>query len=643
MKTIKSDFFIYGMVTALSAGGLALDLSWELGVSGGISYITLLIPGLLAHNRRAILIAAIAGSILTITGYYLSPSGGELWKIFLNRSLSIFAIWVTASLCLYHLHRENQLQRSNKLLDAISHAQSQFIQKTDSVFFFEELLEKTLSLTESEFGFIAELVNDSNGRPYLKSLATSNIRWKDQTNETYQKYLTTGLELYNFNSLYGEVISTEQHVISNQPSTDHRRGGLPHGHPPLHSFLGFPFIYDKKLFGMVCLANRPEGYDQNLVEYLQPFAETCGNLVRGRQNDIKRQRADKRLLETENRLYRVVQNAPIPLMIHSEDGQVHMVNKIWTELTGYSQSDIPTIQEWAQKAFKGKESQVLKEVQKLYDFDKNGIEGNFTVTTSTGEKQYWDFRTSPLGKLPNGMKFVISMAIDITSREAEKHKLEASLEQLRNLSNRLQSIREEERKTIASDVHDEIGQILTSLKYDLNWMQPRISESQVALKEKIASMEHLIDDLIETVQRIATNLYPMVLNDLGLCEAVAGQAKKFQDTTGIKCELNLESAPIDLDMEKSIMVFRIFQETLTNVARHANASQVNVNFHKSQEKFLMVITDNGKGISEAQAYNEDSMGILVMRERARLWDGEVLITGTPGKGTTVKLRMPLNN
>lgn len=641
MKKIETSLYLYIVGVALAGGCLALDLSWELGVAGGILYMTLIIPGLLAHNRRFIIVAALTGTVLTIAGYFLSPFGGELWKVFINRFLALLAIWVTAGLSLYHLQRENRLQRSNNLLDAISHAQSQFIQETNSIFFFEELLAKTLALTESQYGFIAELVHGSTGKPYLKSLATTNLPWKDEADEIYKKFLKTGLELHNMDSLYGTVITTGEPIISNEPSTDHRRGGLPPGHPPLESFLGLPFVFNKELFGMVCLANRPGGYDKNLVEYLQPFVGTCGNLVRAYQMEKIRQQAEKKLQETENRLYRVVRNAPIPLMIHSEDGQVHMVNKMWTELTGYNQSDIPTIQQWAEKAYGEQKHRIQKETNKLYSIDKLQLEGNFPITTSSGKTQVWDFRSSPLGKLPNGMNLVISMAMDITDREHEKHQLEASLEQLRNLSNRLQTIREEERKHIAREVHDEIGQTLTSLKYDFNWVKSQFSESQKPLREKIKTMENLVNDLMQTVQRIASDLHPMVLDDLGLCEAVEWQAQEFQDKTGIQCELNLEPIPINLDANQSTMVFRVFQEALTNVARHANASTINIHFYRDQKQIGLTITDNGKGITQAQVYDEKSMGLLGMRERARLWGGEIHITGVSGKGTTVKLRIPL--
>jgi len=142
-------------------------------------------------------------------------------------------------------------------------------------------------------GFIAELVHNSNGKPYLKSLATTNIPWEDETDEIYRKFLKTGLELHNFDSLYGAVIASGEPVISNEPATDRRRAGLPKGLPPLHSFLGFPFIHNKELFGMVCLANRPGGYDKNIVDYLQPFIGTCENLVRAHQTEKLRLEASE--------------------------------------------------------------------------------------------------------------------------------------------------------------------------------------------------------------------------------------------------------------------------------------------------------------------------------------------------------------
>ncbi|OGQ57851.1 MAG: hypothetical protein A3J24_02065 [Deltaproteobacteria bacterium RIFCSPLOWO2_02_FULL_53_8] len=189
--------------------------------------------------------------------------------------------------------------KTNNLLKAISRAQNQFIANVKERELFGELLDTLLPLTESEYGFIGEVFYTPEGKPYLKEYALTNIAWNDATRALLEEHSKTGLEFKNLNSLYGAVLTTGKTVISNRPSEDSRRCGLPHGHPPLNAFLGIPFYFSGRLIGMVGLANRPGGYDQNIVDYLEPLISTCSNIIQAYNNDKGRKSAQEALIKSE--------------------------------------------------------------------------------------------------------------------------------------------------------------------------------------------------------------------------------------------------------------------------------------------------------------------------------------------------------
>ncbi len=232
--------------------------------------------------------------------------------------------------------------------------------------------------------------------------------------------------------------------------------------------------------------------------------------------------------------------------------------------------------------------------------------------------------------------------------------LRSSYEQLRALAAHIQFIREEERARIAREIHDELGQALTALKIDLSWLGDQFTESRRSgdlsqttgeaqpILAKIQSMFGLIDMTIQSVRRIATELRPGMLDDLGLVAAIEWQAQDFQRRTGIQCKLFIESEEdAVLDKELSTALFRIFQETLTNVARHAQATKVNITLTESTGTLRLEIEDNGKGITEEDISDPKSLGLLGTRERALLFGGDVNITGSPGKGTRISVSIPL--
>jgi signal transduction histidine kinase len=221
-----------------------------------------------------------------------------------------------------------------------------------------------------------------------------------------------------------------------------------------------------------------------------------------------------------------------------------------------------------------------------------------------------------------------------------EEKLQRSHDQLRALTGHLQFVREEERTRIAREVHDELGQALTGLRLDLSWLSGKFHGAR-APRRKIKSMSAQIDATIQAIRRIATELRPGVLDSLGLAAAIEWQAAEFQERTGITCELKVEVTETMWEREFSTACFRIFQETLTNITRHAHAKHVVVRLAQKGADFLLTISDDGRGITEKQITHPGSIGLIGMKERAAQAGGDVSFTRSPVGGTTVTLRVPL--
>ncbi len=227
---------------------------------------------------------------------------------------------------------------------------------------------------------------------------------------------------------------------------------------------------------------------------------------------------------------------------------------------------------------------------------------------------------------------------------AERSRVE---ENLRALSAHLQSVREAERTRIAREIHDDLGQMLTAVMMDLSWLEDKLSKPRdVAarnnLTEKVVAMSKLVGKTMDTVRTIAAELRPGILDELGLKAAIEWQCRDFHKQTGIKCDLTTELEEIALDRQSATAVFRILQESLTNVLRHAKASVVTLKLGLQGDTLVLKIKDNGRGITEAEIIDAHSLGILGMRERATMFGGMVDIKSLDGDGTCVTVRMPLN-
>jgi PAS domain S-box-containing protein len=250
------------------------------------------------------------------------------------------------------------------------------------------------------------------------------------------------------------------------------------------------------------------------------------------------------------------------------------------------------------------------------------------------------------GKLFVESGFVEGVIEDVTQRKRAEKQLKSSNRQLSVLAAKLQAAREEERKNVALLVHDELGQPLTAVKIYLNValdsLRVRGNESAEAV-EKLKSSLVLVDKCLGIVKNLASQLRLSVLEHFGLKEAMEIEISHFQAFSGIECAFTADLVDVQFELDQSTAIFRIFQEALTNIARHAEASSADITLKRNGRAILLTISDNGRGIDTDETETSDSLGIMAMRERASFLGGTLAISGTRGKGTTVRLEVPLND
>lgn len=238
-------------------------------------------------------------------------------------------------------------------------------------------------------------------------------------------------------------------------------------------------------------------------------------------------------------------------------------------------------------------------------------------------------------------KNIVVIFEDITERKREKDELEKSREELRKLTAHLESVREKERSLIARELHDEIGQLLTAMNTETVLLARRLPPGNEELENRVASISRLIDMTMQSLKRIYMSLRPGMLDHLGLASSVLWQAEDFSRRTGISCQVEVKPEHLSLSPELSTALFRIFQETLTNIARHADATQVRGCLYLKDGRVYLTVKDNGRGIREEEKCKPHSFGLLGIRERVTSFGGTLEIKGKRGMGTEIKVTLPL--
>ncbi len=356
------------------------------------------------------------------------------------------------------------------------------------------------------------------------------------------------------------------------------------------------------------------------------------------QQIADREQAEEVVRRREREFRTLAENSPDVITRFDRELRYRYVNPAITEKTGIPTADfigkndhelgmagdlVPTWEEKAHQVFASGERLTFE----------------FGLPSPQGEL-FMEVRLAPEFGSDGSVDTILAISRDITERRREEEELRSSRKRLRAFTAHLQKAREEERTKVAREIHDELGQVLATVQMGVSLLAEEYRDHNI-LTAKVSALEEKLKGAIKTVQRISTELRPVMLDMLGLGEAIQWLAKEFQKSTGIVCNPVILLQQEHFERDVATAVFRIFQETLTNVIRHSEANRVNVTLEERMDRLVLVVRDNGKGITREQIGNSQSLGVMGMKERAYALGGRVRILGAPEKGTAVIAHIPI--
>lgn len=430
----------------------------------------------------------------------------------------------------------------------------------------------------------------------------------------------------------------------------------------LGSMVYLPLYVEKKVIGVLILSTIGRTYDYK--EHELNICHTLSNLVSiALENSFLFERLNNNLTELQNLL--VEKNNATKALKESEerwqfalegsgDGvwdwniltNEAFFSKKWKEMHGYEEDEIKNnLQEWENRLHPLDSKRVKEIVKKHLDGKTKEYEIEYRMLCKDGSYKWVLDRGKITSFTPDGKPSrMLGTHSDISIRKRNEDEIYNSREKLRALAARLESAKEEERINLARELHDNLGQSLTGLKMDISWLRKRINneilENHKTWIEKTKSMSDLIDTIIGDVRRISHELRPNILDYLGLIPALEWYVEDFRKRTEIDCEIVLNVNDILLNKKTEISVYRILQEAFTNIIRHSAATRVLMIIDETEDYFIIILKDNGKGISEDEVENLHSLGLTGMKERTIQFDGVLIIEGEKNKGTTITLKIP---
>ena len=409
-----------------------------------------------------------------------------------------------------------------------------------------------------------------------------------------------------------------------------------------HDFLARVFASDGKQTCELTLADdaRPP-LIVNVKATRSPDGRECRVVV----IDITERKGEEaKLAASERHLRAIFDTEPECVKLLAADGALLEMNAAglrMLEADSFAQVEnhcvYPLVAEEHRAAFRAFTEGVFRGESGELEFELIGLKGG---------RRWLETHATPLRDAAGGVSALLGITRDITQQKQAEEAQRTSREQLRSFARRLQTVREEERTSIAREIHDVLAQELTRLKLDLSWLSRRVGRAvnestRTELAQKICSMTELADVTIESVQKLATELRPVVLDNLGLGPAIEWQVEEFHNRTGLACTVRVSSELPALDPAQATALFRIVQESLTNVIRHAAAHRVEVALDVEDGHLRLTVRDDGRGITAEELASMKSIGLLGMKERAALLGGETIIAPAPGGGTLVRVTTPL--
>lgn len=554
--------------------------------------------------------------------------------------IQMMARWISTEIA--RDKAEQQLKKQNMILAAISKSQDLFIANAEPGKLFDDMLTDLLDLTDSEYGFIGEIHLTPEGNRYLKTHALTNIAWNDETRKFYDENAPRGLEFYNLDTLFGEVIRSEQPLIANSPSSHPKAGGLPDGHPAMHSFLGVPIISNNSMVGMFGIANAPGGYSQETLNYLAPLVSTCGNIITAYHAHLKLQSQELRYRSLVNNIpgatYRCAQD---------DDWTTFFISNPIEEICGYPASD------FIENRTRSYASIIHPEDSEMVGFKVNSAiaehtpwEIEYRIIHRNGMVRYVYEKGQSVNSIDGTRTFLDGFILDITERKRTE-----------NIKDEFISTVSHELRTPVTSIRGALGLLNGGI---LASLPENISNLLTIASQNTDRLLSLINDLLDMQKLELGNIEyqkeSMEVHDFIIHAASMNQPYADQYNVQIRLPEKSDTAPVYADRNR---LMQVISNLISNAAKFSPAGgTINIDYRQNNNFIEISVSDQGNGIPEefhdrlfekfTQADTSDTrnasgtgLGLSICKHIVEAQNGEIRFETSPGNGTSFFFTVPV--
>jgi PAS domain S-box-containing protein len=348
-----------------------------------------------------------------------------------------------------------------------------------------------------------------------------------------------------------------------------------------------------------------------------------------------------KIADSELRFRTLTKTAPVGIFETDATGLTTYVNETWMEYSGMKFEEAMG-DGWLDAVHTEDRDWLAKGWHSKTEIQAESF-SEYRIVDKSGKLRWVNGKAVPVMNADGNIKGYIGIILDVTERKIAESKLQESSEQLRELSRHLQDVREKERMKIAREIHDELGQQLTGLKMDIAWLMKKAGQDDPVIKTKFDNTLLLIDATVNSIRRIVTELRPSIIDDLGLNAAIEWQISEFTERLGIEIEYENKFDDKNTSADISIGLFRILQESLTNIAKHAGAKKMKIKIEQLDNTVHLFVQDDGIGFDTKEKQTDQTFGLLGIQERTGMMQGQCNITSMPSGGTTIEIKIPLGS
>lgn len=585
------------------------------------------------------------GSLNNFENRFIDDRGDEHWLLWSARYESKQQCFFAIAKDITEFKNEALRKRkNNQLVSAIQRIQMQFITDVAPSVIFDELLGVLLEMTDSEYGFIGEVHRQKNGQPYLKTHAITNIAWSDETRRFYEENSVKGLEFFNLESLFGEVLVTGKTVIANDPAHHPKRCGIPDGHPPLNAFIGLPFYRGDEMLGMIGLANRAEGYDSVLAEFLEPLQVSCANMIEALRTDILRREALAGQKSSEQMIRLILDSAVDGIITIDELGTMLSFNASAERIFGYSADEA-----------------IGKNVKMLMPSPYRDLhDGYLKHFLDTGERKIIGGGREVLGQRKDGSNFPLDLAVSEMMMDGKK----MFTGMVRDITER--KAMERMKNEFVSTVSHELRTPLTSIRGSLGIVQAgivgKLTEKGVHLLDIAVSncdrLVRLINDMLDIEKMesgkmefsfINTEVLPLMRRSIE-ANAAFGQ----QNNVTIRLIEKAKNVWSKCDSDR-------LDQVLTNLLSNAikfspSGGEVTLSLDFYDERLIVEVCDQGPGVpkdfqprlfekfamadaSDTRVTKGTGLGLSICQAIVERHGGSIRYADAPDKGSCFRVKL----